>query len=126
MKADPMPRQRKDSPKRVLRGQVWIEAGGKAALTEAGADLLEQIEAWGSLSEAARKLRFSYRRAWMLLDAMNRRWPEPLVVTATGGRQGGGAKLTDFGRHVLHAYRDLQLQLEHLLDTAGDPFEHRP
>src|SRR6478672_7596663 len=103
----------------VLRGRVWVEADGKAALTEAGADLLEQIEAWGSLSEAARKLRFSYRRAWMLLDAMNRRWPEPLVVTATGGRQGGGAKLTDFGRHVLHAYRDLQLQLEHLLDTAG-------
>jgi len=117
-----MPRRRKASPKRLIRGQVWVEAGGKAALTEAGADLLEQIEACGSLSEAARRLRFSYRRAWMLLDSMNRRWPEPLVITATGGQRGGGAALTDFGRHVLHAYRDLQLQLEHLLDTAGDPF----
>ena len=122
MKADCMPRRRKASPKRLIRGQVWVEAGGKAALTEAGADLLEQIEACGSLSEAARRLRFSYRRAWMLLDSMNRRWPEPLVITATGGQRGGGAVLTEFGRHVLHAYRDLQLQLEHLLDTAGDPF----
>src|SRR3954463_5971208 len=109
-----MPRQGKDSPKRVLRGQVWIEAGGKAALTEAGADLLEQIEACGSLSEAGRRLRFSYRRAWMLLDAMNRRWPGALVRTAVGGRRGGGAQLTDLGRHVLRTYRDLQLQLEHL------------
>src|SRR5437016_13609691 len=106
---------------RTLRGQVWVEAGGRAAITEPGADLLDQIEACGSLSEAARRLRFSYRRAWMLLDSMNRRWPRPLVTTATGGRRGGGAKLTELGRHVLRAYRDLQLQLEHLLDLAGDP-----
>jgi molybdate transport system regulatory protein len=114
------------SPSRVIRGQIWVEAGGKAALTEAGADLLEQIEACGSLSEAARRLRYSYRRAWMLLDAMNHRWPEPLIETTTGGRRGGGATLTPLGRHVLSTYRDLQVRLEHLLDSAGDPFEPRP
>src|SRR4051794_26877728 len=123
-----MPR-RSDKPKthaRSLRGQVWVETDGRAAITEHGADLLEQIEISGSLSEAARRLRFSYRRAWMLLDAMNHRWPRPLVITATGGKKGGGARLTDAGRHVLRAYRDLQLQLEHLLDTAGDPFWPMP
>jgi molybdate transport system regulatory protein len=107
----------------VLRGKIWIEIARKAALTDAGADLLEQIEACGSLSEAARRLHFAYRRAWLLLDAMNRAWPRPLVITATGGRRGGGAKLTDLGRHVLHSYRDLQIQLEHFLDTAGNPFD---
>src|SRR5579859_3583023 len=112
--------------RRVLRGQIWVETGGARALNDAGADLLDQIDACGSLSEAARRLRFSYRRAWMLLDSMNRRWPRRLVITATGGKRGGGAKLTDSGRHVLRAYRDLQLQLEHLLDTAGDPFEPLP
>jgi molybdate transport system regulatory protein len=106
-----------------LRGKIWVEIGGSAALTDAGADLLEQIAACGSLSEAARRLRFSYRRAWMLMDAMNRRWPSPLVTTATGGRRGGGATITEIGNHVLGAYRDLQLQLEHLLDTAANPFE---
>ena len=55
----------------------------------------------GSLSEAARRLHFSYRRAWMLVDAMNRRWPAPLVTLATGGKRGGGARLTDLGRRVL-------------------------
>src|SRR3954454_9287730 len=109
-----------------LRARISLEAGGKTALTDAGADLLEQIAVSGSLSEAARRLRFSYRRAWMLLDAMNHRWPQPLVITATGGKKGGGAKVTEAGRHVLRAYRDLQLQLEHLLDSAGDPFWPMP
>lgn len=108
-----------------LRGRLWVETAGNAiALTEAGADLLEQIEAFGSLSEAARRLGYSYRRAWMLLDAMNRRWPAPLVVTTTGGKRGGGARVTDLGRAVLSAYRDLQLHLEHLLDLQTKPF-HR-
>jgi molybdate transport system regulatory protein len=107
---------------RLLRARVWVDVDGKAALTDAGADLLEQISVCGSLSEAARRLKFSYRRAWMLLDAMNNRWPEPLVKTATGGRRGGGATLTEHGRHVLSAYRDLQVQVEHLLGMAGDPF----
>jgi len=106
----------------ILRGRLWIDAGGGVALSEAGADLLEQIDALGSLSEAARRLRFSYRRAWMLLDAMNRRWEKPLVITAIGGRRGGGAKLTPLGRAVLGAYRDLQMQLETLLDHATPAF----
>ena len=108
---------------RVLRGKVWVEIGGQPAITDAGADLLEQISVFGSLSEAARRLRYSYRRAWMLLDAMNHRWPLPLVTTAVGGKRGGGAQITALGEHVLKSYRDLQLQLEHLLDSAGDPFE---
>jgi molybdate transport system regulatory protein len=107
---------------RILKGRIWIEIGGKPALNDAAADLLEQIDAWGSLSEAARRLGFSYRRAWLLLDMLNRKWAQPLVQTATGGRHGGGAKITELGRHVLGTYRDLQIQLEHLLNSAGDPF----
>jgi molybdate transport system regulatory protein len=118
LRPDPTPRGI-----RKLRGRVWVEVDGKPAITDAGADLLEQIVVFGSLSEAARRLHFSYRRAWMLLDAMNRRWPGPLVKTATGGKRGGGAKITELGQRILSAYRDLQLQLEHLLDAAGDPFK---
>ncbi|MGH7176104.1 MAG: winged helix-turn-helix domain-containing protein [Tepidisphaeraceae bacterium] len=118
-----MPRRRSQpAAPHKLRGQVWVEWRGSPALTPAGADLLEQIEACGSLSEAARRLRFSYRRAWMLCDAMNRRWARALVTTATGGKRGGGTRLTDYGRTVLRSYRDLQLQLEHLLERASLPF----
>ncbi len=110
------------APGRRLKGRIWVEIGGKPALNAAAADLLEQIHASGSMSEAARRLGFSYRRAWLLLDMMHRRWPHPLVLTSIGGRRGGGAKLTELGRHALRTYRDLQIQLEHLLNAAGDPF----
>ncbi len=106
-----------------LRGKLWVESNGSAALTEAGADLLEQIAACGSLSEAARRLRFSYRRAWLLTDAMNKRWAGPLVTTATGGKHGGGTQVTELGTAVLRAYRDLQVQLEALLGENAAAFE---
>ena len=121
-----MARVKRQHPKSVgspvLRGRLWLEIARSAAFTEAGADLLEQIAACGSLSEAARRLRFSYRRAWMLIDAMNRHWPRPLVKTAVGGKRGGGTRLTELGRQVLSSYRDLQVQLEHLLDQASPGF----
>lgn len=104
------------------RARVWIERDGKSALTDAGADLLEQIQAAGSLSEAARRLRYSYRRAWMLLDAMNRQWDVPLVVTAIGGKQGGGAKLTELGERVLRGFRDLQIHIEAAIDQEIEGF----
>src|SRR4051812_44802384 len=105
-----------------LRAQVWVERDRAIALSEAGADLLEQIQATGSLSQAARVLRFSYRRAWMLLDAINKRWDQPLVITAIGGRRGGGAKLTDLGARVLRSFRDFQLHVEAAIDEQLDGF----
>jgi molybdate transport system regulatory protein len=115
-----MARQKKTKPS--LHGRLWIEIDAERALTEAGADLLEQIEACGSLSEAARRLHFAYRRAWLLLEAMNRLWPQPVCITSTGGKRGGGAELTEFGQNLLHNFRDVQLQMAHLLDTAHQQF----
>jgi molybdate transport system regulatory protein len=57
---------------------------------------------------------------------MNHAWPRPLVITAIGGKKGGGARLTELGRHVLHTFRDLQIQLDHFIDLAGDPFDPLP
>ncbi|MDB5319616.1 MAG: putative transcriptional regulator, ModE family [Phycisphaerales bacterium] len=114
--------RRSSSAPSMVRASLWIERGGVAALTEAGADLLEQIQAKGSLSEAARSLRFSYRRAWMLLDAMNKRWDAPLVLTAVGGKKGGGAKLTELGSRVLRSFRDLQIHIEAAIDHEIDGF----
>ena len=70
--------------------------------------LLEQIDATGSLSQAARVLGMSYRRAWTLLDALNSgRWG-PATTTSVGGSGGGGAALTDFGRKLIRLYRDIE------------------
>ena len=110
-------------PELLLRGRVTVELESMVGLNDAGADLLEQLVISGSLSEAARQLHFSYRYAWLLMDGMNRAWGAPLVITATGGKRGGGAKLTELGHAVLAAYRQLQLQLEHFLDTETGAFK---
>ena len=117
-----MPRPRRPSSPSMLRAKIWVERGGLVALTDAGADLLEQIQVKGSLSEAARSLHFSYRRAWMLLDAMNKRWDEPLVITAIGGKRGGGATLTELGGRALRSFRDLQIHIEAAIDQEVDGF----
>ena len=70
------------------------------------ADLLEAIAATGSISAAGRRMGLSYRRAWLLVDTMNRAFAAPLVVASKGGAKGGGAALTEGGATVLAAYRD--------------------
>src|SRR5471032_837147 len=72
------------------------------------ADLLEAIAEAGSISGAARGMGMSYRRAWMLVDVMNRCFNEPLVHSAAGGSQGGGAHLTETGIAVLAQFRSLE------------------
>jgi molybdate transport system regulatory protein len=106
-----------------LRARVWVEHDAGALMTEAGADLLEQIDVCGSLSEAARRLRFAYRRAWLLVDTMNRAWGEKLVHTAAGGKRGGGTQLTEHGRAVVAAYRAVQVHIEHAVDEAKAEFD---
>lgn len=71
--------------------------------------MLDAIEESGSISAAARKLSMSYRRAWLLVDVMNRCWQGPLVETVVGSRS--GASLSTLGRQVLADYRALEQEL---------------
>lgn len=74
------------------------------------ADILELIAETGSISEAAKRMSMSYKRAWSLVQALNDGWGAPLVETARGGAAQGGAALTDAGRDVLSRYRRMQEQ----------------
>ena len=85
-----------------LKLKLQVMCGDEIALGPGKADLLEAIVAHGSIAAAGRAMRMSYRRAWLLVDAMNRCWAEPLVATSPGG-----ALLTPLGREVLEAYRRL-------------------
>lgn len=72
------------------------------------ADLLEAVDRCGSITAAAKDRGMSYRRAWMLIDEMNRAFREPVVGTVSGGAAGGGTRLTGTGREVLAIYREVQ------------------
>src|SRR5208283_618116 len=68
-------------------------------------DLLEAIRDSGSLSQAARDLGMSYRRAWLLIDSFKKAFREPVTSATTGGKRGGGVRLTEFGRTLIDSYR---------------------
>jgi len=86
---------------RFIRGDDIAVGPGKV-------DLLEAIEASGSISGAARSLGMSYRRAWLLVDTMNRCFRAPLVEAEAGGKRGGGARLTRLGAEVIERYRRIE------------------
>lgn len=93
--------------------------------------LLESVRGTGSISAAARTMDMDYKRAWTLIDSMNRAFDQPLVERTTGGTGGGGATLTPFGADVLERYRrlekeaaklgsaDLKMLERHALPEAG-------
>ena len=95
-----------------LKIKAQLLCGDELAMGPGKADLLEAIDRDGSISAAGRALGMSYRRAWMLVDVMNRCWREPLVETMPGGGKLRGARLTPQGRLVLTAYRRLEASLE--------------
>jgi molybdate transport system regulatory protein len=74
--------------------------------------LLERIGQSGSLSQAARDLDMSYRRAWQLLASANTAFLEKVALTAKGGRGGGGAKLTPFGHELINSYRAFEKDVQ--------------
>jgi len=88
--------------------RIRVDFDSGASLGPGKVALLEQIQSCGSLSQAARVLGLSYRRAWLLLDDVNHSFGEPAVVTATGGHRGGGARLTAFGLELIERYRELE------------------
>ena len=80
--------------------------------------LLEHIGSTGSLSEAARRLKMSYRRAWLLLEDLNTAFQQPVALMSVGGRGGGGASLTQFGQDLVVAYRAFESHITQRAQTA--------
>jgi molybdate transport system regulatory protein len=86
---------------RVLSSKSPAMGPGKARL-------VALIAESGSISAAARKMGMSYRRAWQLVEALNKSFNEPVVLTAVGGKRGGGAVVTEFGKRLIEAYHDME------------------
>jgi molybdate transport system regulatory protein len=89
-----------------------VDFGRNEAIGPGKIALLEHIGTSGSLSQAARDLGMSYRRAWQLLASLNACFRERAVLTARGGRGGGGAQLTPFGSRLIRVYREFDSEVQ--------------
>ncbi|WP_370278818.1 winged helix-turn-helix domain-containing protein [Pontibacterium sp.] len=95
-----------------LNARIRLQLGEDIALGPGKVELLELIEETGSISAAARRMGMSYRRAWLLVETMNRCFASPLVETAQGGKGGGGAGVSEMGQQVLSLYHQLEEKLQ--------------
>ena len=89
-----------------LKISLILESGARIGPGKAA--LLESVRDTGSISAAARAMGMDYKRAWTLIDSLNRAFDRPVVERATGGSGGGGATLTPFGADVLARYRRIE------------------
>jgi molybdate transport system regulatory protein len=106
----------------ALKLKLQLACGDAYALGPGKADLLDAIRRDGSISAAGRALGMSYRRAWLLVDEMNRCFADPLVETLRGGGRERGARLTAAGASMLAAYRELEAAMA---DVADHPAYRR-
>ena len=88
--------------------RLRVTRGADIAVGPGKIDLLEAIAKTGSITAAARSLGMSYRRAWLLVDTMNRCFRGPVVDAEAGGRRGGGARLTASGEEAVRRYRRIE------------------
>jgi molybdate transport system regulatory protein len=91
-----------------LKLTLTMESGARIGPGKAA--LLESVCSSGSISAAARAMGMDYKRAWLLVDSLNRAFDTPVVERVTGGSGGGGAILTPFGKDLLARYRKLEAQ----------------
>jgi molybdate transport system regulatory protein len=100
---------------RVLSAKSPAMGPGKARL-------VTLIEDTGSISAAARRMGMSYRRAWQLVEALNKSFNEPVVLTAVGGKRGGGAVVTHFGKRLVARYHDMEAKASAAIATDIEEF----
>ncbi len=100
----------RSATRRLIKPNFRIYFGAEVALGPGKAELLEHLDETGSISAAARRMEMSYNRAWSLIQTMNRCFREPVVLTTRGGRERGGASLTQTGKRLVTLYQRLETE----------------
>ncbi len=99
-----------------IRSKLWIEVNGEPVFGRGRRFLLEAIDSHGSINRAAREIDISFRRAWSYIKAMEERLGVKLVERRAGGRNGGGAALTQEARQFLNKYEALEKGIQEIVD----------
>lgn len=100
-----------------VKSRFWIYSETGTLLGLGRIDLLSKIQEEGSLSKAAKSLGMSYKKAWGLINSINRQFELPLVITSVGGARGGGSALSEEGRRIVMLFKEVQEKNQCFLET---------
>ena len=103
--------------------KIRILSGDELAMGPGKADLLDQISKTGSIAAAGRAMNMSYKRAWDLVETMNKCFKTPLVEKSKGGATKGGAIVTPFGTEILKQYRSIQNKALNAIKNDAEDFQ---
>jgi molybdate transport system regulatory protein len=103
----------------TLDGRLWLSKADSSFLGKGRIELLEQIGRTGSISKAAKAMKMSYKAAWDSVDAMNNLAEQPLVERATGGKGGGGTRLTPYAEEIIATYKILNEEHQRFLNNLS-------
>jgi molybdate transport system regulatory protein len=98
--------------KKDLRVRCWIHVDNEKFFGLGRVELLQQVDKTGSLAKAAKSMGMSYKKAWAMVEDLNKRGNKPYVVAHKGGKKGGGAELTTNAKKVIDAYTKMMKQLD--------------
>ncbi|WP_299247911.1 LysR family transcriptional regulator [uncultured Cytophaga sp.] len=98
----------KSEKKFIIRGRIWIDSDDGPFLGAGRIELLKSIIKEGSITKAAKSMKMAYRQAWHLIESMNSKGKEPLVLSVIGGKGGGGATVTDYGVTCIEAFENAE------------------
>lgn len=101
----------RDKPLKIT-GVIRIEGEEERFIGPGRIELLEGIRETGSISKAAKKMNMSYKKAWDMIQSMNRQTLKPIVLTQTGGEKGGGTRVSPEGIELIVAFRKLQAEVQ--------------
>ena len=90
-----------------IKSRIWIETDDKVLIGEGRVRLLKAINETGSLSKAAKSLQMSYKKAWNLIDSVNKTSEKQVTINSVGGKGGGGAELTPYGKSLITAFDNI-------------------
>ncbi len=111
----------------TVKSKVWIEIGGLPFLGEGRRNLLRKIEQNGSISQSAKDLGISYKKAWSYIRNMEDRLGITLVERQVGGKGGGGSRLTKQGKSLIEKYDQLLAGTQEAIDRSfREVFSARP
>jgi molybdate transport system regulatory protein len=110
-----------------LDGRFWLTKDGESFLGSGRIELLKRIETTGSMNAAAKEMKMSYKAAWERVNSMNDLADKPLIEKKTGGKGGGGTKLTPYAYEMIETYEKLDAlhrQFIERFSEASDSPEH--
>ncbi|HLY68966.1 MAG TPA: hypothetical protein VKR53_04510 [Puia sp.] len=99
-----------------VNGSLWIECGSRKFFGPGPMELLERIEASGSINKAAKQMGMSYKKSWEIINRLNKNAARSLVETKAGGKKGGGSSISPEAKQLIAQYKKMRKKFELFLE----------